>query len=184
MNAPLRLRYEGEDWRVSPSFPAYSVSSLGQVKRNTITRGGFGSVRYPSGVLRQRALPHGHRQVTLSMDNKPKTVLVHRLVAEAFLPEPMPGQDCVCHHDDDPSNNRPSNLFWGSKADNSSDMVRKGRSVRGDRVKGAKLTEERVKDIRSRIALGENQDQIAKLHGITQSNVSMIAKRITWRHVP
>lgn len=184
--APIQFRWDGEAevWKTIPSFPAYSASSFGRIRRDALTYGGGGSVRRPSGALKQRALPYGHRQVTISTGNKPKTLLVHRLVAETFLPAPEDGQDCVCHRDDNPSNNRPENLFWGSKADNSADMVRKGRSVRGERVKGAKLDAAAVLEIRKRLSAGQNQYDLAQAFGVTQSNISMIGKKQTWRHVP
>lgn len=186
MTAPMQYRYEGEEeWRTIPSAPAYSASSLGRVRRDAITRAGFGAVRHPSGKpLSQRALPHGHLQVTISMGNQPRTMLVHRLVAEAFLPPQPVGKVCVCHKDDDPSNNRPANLFWGSKADNSADMVRKGRSVRGTRVTGSRLTEMAVRDIRARLKNGEYQRDIAALYGVSQSNISAIARGHTWSYLP
>lgn len=171
-----------ETWRTVPSYPAYSASSLGRVRRDAVVHGGGGSTRHPSGVLRQRALPLGHRQVTLSMHNKPTTVLVHRIVAEAFLPAPQPGQDCVCHRDDDPSNNRPENLFWGTRADNMRDMVAKGRQCRGERVASAKLSQEAVEAIRRRLSNGERQRAVAAIHGVAQSTVSLIATGAIWGH--
>jgi hypothetical protein len=173
-----------EEWRPIHSCPGYEVSSLGRVRRTALTYGNNGSVRKPSGVLSTRALPFGHRQVTVSINNVPATHLVHRLVAEAFLPAPADGQDCVCHRDDDPSNNSPRNLFWGTRSDNSDDKVRKGRQARGERVKSARLTESQVLDIRKRAISGENQYDLAREYGVTQSNISMIVNRVTWGHVP
>jgi len=46
---------------------------------------------------------------------------VHRLVAEAFIPNPE-NLPCVCHRDDNPLNNHVDNLFWGTQADNIRDM--------------------------------------------------------------
>lgn len=172
-----------EVWRPVESFPAYSVSSFGRVRRDATVYGGYGSIRIPSGVLKARALPRGHLQVTLSMDNRPVTVLVHRLVAAAFLPPPMPGQDCVCHIDDNPANNSPSNLFWGTNSDNMADMVSKERQCRGAKVTGAKLTAEHVREIRHLASCGQTQRQIAIKFGISQSNVSLIVSRATWGHI-
>lgn len=172
-----------ERWVTVPSFPAYSVSDRGRVRREALIFAGGGSTRVPTGTLKQRALPLGHLQVTLSVHNRPKTVLVHRLVAEAFLEPPLPGQDCVCHRDDDPSNNAPSNLFWGTRTDNSADKVKKGRQAKGERVASAKLTKLHVLEIRERVDRGENQYELAETFGVTQSNISMIASRRTWRHV-
>jgi NUMOD4 motif. len=173
----------GEVWKTIPSHPSYAVSSMGRVKRQAIVHGGMGSVRIPTGTLAVRALPRGHLQVTMSENNAPVTRLVHRLVAEAFLPPPQEGQDCVCHRDDDPSNNRPDNLFWGTREDNTADMVAKGRQARGRRVTSCKLTEDAVRAIRSAARSGQRQDAIAVEHGISQSNVSMIVTGATWGHV-
>lgn len=184
MNAPpMVARWDGEEkWRTIESFPAYSVSSHGQVRRDAPVCGGQGSVRIPTGVLKMRPLPKGHLQVTISMNNRPRTLLVHRLVAEAFLSRPT-GKDCVCHKDDNPANNRVDNLFWGTRKDNSDDKVRKNRHARGERVSGAKLSERDVHEIRKRAANGENQYEIADSYGVTQSNISMIITRDTWKHV-
>lgn len=49
--------------------------------------------------------------VRLSKDGKTKSCSVHRLVAEAFLPNPE-GLPEVNHKDKDPMNNRVDNLEW------------------------------------------------------------------------
>lgn len=179
-----RFARECEVWTTIPSFPGYSVSTLGRVRRDAIIRGGCGSTRIPKGALKQRALPLGHLQVTLSVGNKPTTVLVHRLVAEAFLPPPAPGQDCVCHRDDNPANNHPSNLFWGTRADNAADKVSKGRQGKGESIASAKLTADVVRSIRALAAAGKEQRELAEMFGVSQSNISCIVTRATWKHVP
>lgn len=172
-----------EEWRIIPSYPSYSASSLGRIKRTAVVRTSSGATLYPKGPLKQRALPRGHLQITLSMKNKPTTLLVHRLVAEAFLPSPPPGKDCVCHRDDDPSNNRPGNLFWGDRPDNTRDMVSKNRQAKGERVAGSKLTAAQVAEIRELYAYGFDQYELANRYGTAQSNISMIVSRATWKHV-
>ena len=64
------------------------------IKPNTSHKGGYLRVQLKSDI--------GHR----------KYHLVHRLVAQAFIPNPdeLP---LVCHRDDNPSNNTIGNLFWG-----------------------------------------------------------------------
>lgn len=171
-----------ERWAVIPSFPAYSASTHGRIKRHAIINGGGGSVRIPSGCLTQRALPTGHRQVTISMDNKPRTLLVHRLVAEAFLERPAE-KEFVCHRDDDPTNNHISNLYWGDRHDNTQDMMRLDGQCKGAEVASAKLTDDAVRLIRARVEAGERQHKVAADFGISQSNVSFIVKRQTWGHV-
>lgn len=57
-----------------------------------------------------------HQKIDLWEGGKQKTCLVHRLVAEAFIPNPdnLP----ICHHiDHNPLNNRVDNLMWMSVED-------------------------------------------------------------------
>ena len=55
--------------------------------------------------------------VILYKDNKLKNYLVHRLVAQAFIPNPY-GFDTVDHIDGNKKNNCISNLQWLSRGDN------------------------------------------------------------------
>lgn len=63
-----------------------------------------------------------------------KTYKVHRLVASAFLwlwLDSFVDQKhsiCVCHHNDDPSDNRLDNLFLWTKKDNNTDKIKKWRA--------------------------------------------------------
>ena len=58
---------------------------------------------------------------------KIKTQLyAHRLVAEAYIPNPL-NKPCVCHKDNNPLNNRVSNLYWGTYSENMQQCIRDGR---------------------------------------------------------
>lgn len=59
----------------------------------------------------------GYRRVNLCKNGEQKPFLVHRLVAEAFLPNPD-GYPFVNHMDECPSNNCASNLEWCSPKHN------------------------------------------------------------------
>lgn len=176
---------ECEEWRPVPSAPGYSASSLGRIRRDAGPIVQCGYVRiWAGGILRARSLPSGHQRVTLSIRGARVHRLVHRLIAECFLPPPDGGdQDCVLHRDDTPANNRPSNLFWGTRHDNIVNMVQKGRQSRGERQHCAKLTDTAVRDIRLFAASGRPQKEIAAEFGITRANVSLIVAGRTWRHV-
>lgn len=71
--------------------------------------------------------------VTLSNKGKRKTCLVHRLVAQAHIPNPD-GYDYVLHRDDDADNNLTSNLRWGTLVDNQEDAKRNNRNAMAKRT--------------------------------------------------
>lgn len=55
---------------------------------------------------------------------------IHRLVAEAYIPNKY-NKPCVCHKDNNRTNNHVDNLYWGTYKENSEQMVRDGRSLKG-----------------------------------------------------
>ncbi len=57
--------------------------------------------------------------VHLVIGNSPKTVSIHRLLAIAFIPNPL-SKDTVNHIDGNPSNNKLDNLEWMTQSENSS----------------------------------------------------------------
>lgn len=102
-----------EEWRAVPGHPAYEVSSHGRVRR--VARG-IGAV--PGRVL--RAWPQrskGYLSLTLYTARQRRDVLVHRLVAAAFLGPCPPGHE-VNHRDGHKPNNAAANLEYVTGAEN------------------------------------------------------------------
>ena len=101
----------------------YKVSNLGRILSLNYNKTGKAKLRKPSDDGR------GYLQVGLSKNGKTKTCLVHRLVAETFLPNPDNLPE-VNHIDEDKTNNfvflnedgtvnkEKSNLEWKSHRDN------------------------------------------------------------------
>jgi hypothetical protein len=97
---------------------------------------------------------------------------------------PIPNGMLVCHTCD----NRPciniEHLFLGTHADNSSDMVSKGRQAQGERNGNAKLTLEQVTEIRSRYvprSAHANTYTLAREFGVSRSAISLIVNTRQWR---
>lgn len=63
--------------------------------------------------------------MNLSRDGKINANYIHRLVLLAFK-GPPPDEHRIegCHKDGDPTNNRPSNLYWGTSVENAADRKR------------------------------------------------------------
>ena len=87
-------------------FPNYYVTEDGH-----IWSGWCG--RYISEILTE----NGYRRVVLSKNNKSHNFLVHRLVAEAFIPNPE-NKPCVNHKDLNRENNCVKNLEWVTYKEN------------------------------------------------------------------
>ena len=90
----------------------------------------------------------------------------------------------VCHTCDNPSCQNPAHLFLGTPADNMTDMVAKGRSLKGSTNGQSKLSSDDVREIRRIYATGKvTQDAIAKIFGVAQSNIHNIIYRKKWGHI-
>ena len=109
-----------EKWKDIKDHKGYEVSNLGRVRSSKWGR-----------VLERKLVPDrdGYLTVVMRQNGKYVNRKVHRLVADAFIPNPnvLP---IVCHKDDTPTNNTYSNLFWGTVVDNMQDKVRKNRQQR------------------------------------------------------
>jgi hypothetical protein len=72
---------------------------------------------HPGRYLKKRRTPKGYFQVLLSKNGRRKWCLVHRLVAEAFIPNPD-GLPQVNHKDGHKDHNWQGNLEWVSRSEN------------------------------------------------------------------
>lgn len=100
-----------EEWLNIAGFYGYQISNTGKVKsleRKVKCKNGYRTVK--EHILKQKNL-NGYQRVQLCRDGKYKNILVHILVAEAFLPNPdnLPQ---VNHLDECKNNNNVNNLEW------------------------------------------------------------------------
>jgi len=122
---------------------SYEVSDLGHVRRAHA----MGRNTIAGHVLSPGVGAHGHHHVSLFKEGHKSQLLVHRLVALAFIGAPPPGREIVCHNDGDPFNNRVDNLRWDTQSSNIIDSVthgnhrntRKVQCIRGHDLSGENL---------------------------------------------
>lgn len=115
---------------------------------------------------------------------KDKTRKAHQVSYELAHGE-IPDGMFVLHKCDNPPCVNPNHLFLGTTTDNMKDMVSKGRNVCriGSENQNSKLTNEKVVEIRKLIASKVPLRRIAKMFGVSDCPIRLIAKGITWRHV-
>lgn len=103
---------EGEMWKPVVGFKNYLVSNLGRIKslERTSVTGNDAKRTYLSRIMKCQTY-QGYYRTQLIRDGKSVTVKVHRIVAQAFIPNPdnLPQ---VNHKDEDKSNNTVDNLEW------------------------------------------------------------------------
>lgn len=119
---------------------------------------------------------------------RPKLLLSHRVSWEIHN-GPIPENLNVLHSCDNPACCNPNHLSLGTHTQNMADMYEKGRdnhakNARGEYHGNAKLTAEKVREIRELGRQGMLQREIGKLYGIGQVHVGEILRRVSWKHVP
>ena len=90
----------------------YQVSNLGRVKslpRHLVV--GWADYISKEKILKQSEHRQGYKYVWLHKNKEKKIFKIHRLVAEAFIPNPHNFQ-CINHKDENKANNFVDNLEW------------------------------------------------------------------------
>lgn len=107
--------YMDEVWKPINDFPDYWVSDKGRIYSNISNSFIYGTPNVRSG----------HIDVSLQRGGVRYHRYLHRLVADAFIPNPY-NYPIVRHLNDDPYDNSVINLAWGTQYDNTHDSIRNG----------------------------------------------------------
>ena len=149
-----------ESWKDIEGYEGlYQVSSFGRVKRVTTGR-----------ILKGSKDSIGYLLVILYKNNIGSTKKIHRLVAEAFIPNPD-NKPQVNHIDEDKTNNIVSNLEWMTAKENSNHGTRNGRVSRS---KSIPIIAINIKTGESQEFYGTNE--CARQLGLSPSNISAVLK--------
>ena len=131
-----------EEWRKIANLNGYSVSNLGKVRNDKTGR-----------ILKTYDNGRGYQKVEI----KNKKWYIHRLVAQAFIPNPN-NYPQVNHIDENPNNCRIDNLEWCTAQYNIEYSVAKAidqyNSITGETIKSFKSISKAAKE------LGYNKSQI------------------------
>ena len=142
-----------EQWKPVKGFENYEVSNMGNIK----------SLNYmhtkETKILRLCKDKDGYLRVNLYKNGKRYAKLVHRLVAQTFIPNPE-NKPQVNHIDGDKTNNTVDNLEWVTVKENQQHAYNAGLH------KPIKHTEETKKKI-SKTLKGENHPQAKRVICIT-----------------
>lgn len=124
---------------------------------------------------------NGYLTFTAWMDGKSVTFAVHRVVCEAFHgPRPSPKHQAR-HLNGVNTDNRASNLAWGTSKENHADRTLHGTDPIGIRNPVAKLTWDQVREVRRRHASESTPvTLLATDYGVDPSTLTDVLDGKTW----
>lgn len=100
-------------WKQYPKIPFVEANQFGEIRivDRVVTYKNGAKHLYKGRVLRQYFNKNGYMYVTFSVNNKTINLIVHRVVATCFIPNPDNLPE-VNHIDNDRTNNFVDNLEW------------------------------------------------------------------------
>lgn len=142
-------------------FPNYVIDEFGNV------------FNVKSGKMKAQQTYNGYKYVQLCSRGQSKTMLVHRLVAKAYIPN-LNNLPCVNHKDENKANNSVDNLEWCTHAYNNTYGVGKPTEKA---VEARKKPVEQYSLDGEFIASYESTTAAQKATGVNQSNISQCCKK-------
>lgn len=119
-------------------------------------------------------------QITRVVKGRKRTLLLHRYVYESYFNE-IPQGIIVRHKCDNDLCINPDHLELGTIQDNSNDMVKRGRSTKGEKNRNSKLSKYQVEEIKLLLQTTNlTQQKIADMFGVSQRNISYIKNNELW----
>ncbi len=140
----------------------------------------YGRIKSVSGRMRKNGdSKRGYQNIDFWVHNKRHSNRVHRLVANAFVPNPQ-DKPYVNHIDNNPRNNYYKNLEWVTQSENLIHAVSIGAVKHGEKSPYAILTEKEVLEI-ARSA--ENHIVLSKGYGVSRQTITDIKSGKKWHRV-
>lgn len=164
-------------WKQYPEYPFIEVNQFGEVRtRDRYVPSKNGSKRLVKGhVLNQYLTKNGYMQVNFRLKGKLVNLLVHRIVAICFIPNPN-GYPEVNHKNNDRTNNSVDNLEWCTRKYN--DAYKKNFGTTQAEVQGRVLGQPVIAINRetSEVFWFKSQHEAARKLGISVCSVNEVVK--------
>ena len=172
----IPLELQNQEWKyitqdmVPGVYDYYMIGSAGQIWNRREQR-----------LMSLSPAANSYLAANLSGEFGPKTTMVHRLVAMAFVPNPDPINRIVVNHiDGNKFNNDYRNLEWVTAKENIAHAIRTGLM---DPSKCAKYTEDERNMVRNLLAEHKYScKEISEMTGVSKSVVSHIRYGESWKN--
>lgn len=175
--------YENEQWKVIKGFEnEYLISNYGRIKSKT--RIFYCGKNHSSKKIIKEHILHVYFRknkyvgVTLKKNGEHFSCEVHRLVAEAFIPN-IEQKEQVNHKDGDKHNNKVENLEWFTRSENALHSYFKLGNIKYKR----NFSEQEIKEIRKLYSQGCSKNQLARQYYCSRTAIKRLVENQSYQHV-
>lgn len=167
-----------EIWKNIPGYPGYQASSDGNI-RSFWTKGKYPKIIDVSTPRKNSVDSFGYQVINITGPTKKQSVQkVHRLVLLAF--RGPSSKKYGLHRNDNKSDNRIENLYWGTQKQNLDDQKKNGIHLHGEKCPWARLSLKEVEKIKKQANEGYSNTQQGAMFGVSPSMISMIRNGRRW----
>ena len=143
--------------------------------------------RYKAAIMKPSKNSDGYPSTMISINQRSVSVKIHRLVALAWIENPL-GLPVVNHKDLDKTNNFVENLEWVTARENSDHFQRSGLQplFKGEASTSSKLKEWQVLEIRAfaKTKKKGHRSILSEKFGVSEATIKDVVLRNSWKHVP
>lgn len=154
----------------------YQVSNFGNVKSlgNEFSR--------KERLLKPSLQTKGYVNIVLQKNGKRKKILVHRLVAEYFIPN-LDKKLQVNHINGIKTDNRVQNLEWVTHRENLDHAIKNNLTLKGKENRNSKLKDVDVIKIHSLLQKGVTTKELSESYNVSYSTIDGIRTNRYWKHL-
>lgn len=160
-----------EEWKRIKDYEDYEISNFGRIKSYKQDKNG----KITLGNKDKK----GYLTKTLYNKDGCKTFKVHRLVAQAFIPNPNNLPE-VNHKDGNHSNNSVYNLEWCTREYNQRHAIKNNLYKIEEDSPRAKLTKEQVISIYKEWETNKNKKAISRKYNVSDALIGEIVRGVRW----
>jgi hypothetical protein len=176
-----------EIWKDVPGYEGFfNISNLGRIETvsRKVKNNNYKGVRISKKrILQPFLMKNNYYAIKLCVNGVNKKFYLHRLIAQAFIPNPKNKRE-INHIDGNKQNNNILNLEWVDRKENITHALMTGLLKTGEQCPWHKLTEKQVKKIRSEyIPFINGYKNLGKKYGVSWQTIVSIIKNKSWKHI-
>ena len=178
---------EEEIWKAIEGYEGiYEVSNIGRLKSLDKIRNHphTGPSFHPGKILSRKSSNNTYTKINLFKEGISKSFPIHRLVANAFVPNSF-NKPFVNHINGIKNDNRAINLEWATQSENIQHAFDNGLCKTGESHYNNKLTSVQIMAIRRLYSINPKfkRRAVARKLQVSHSTINSIVNKASWNHV-